>query len=330
MSKAEIWIAANPASKTQGIYRLWLDRVKGKLEGPWLYYECAGIETLDAYRYELAVGWDGRMQDGVSGVTLLDTHQPTPFVVASRKQENHAPCSLAQDRNFIYTVNGDTGRLIVYRKAHGELIIEHQVKLGADAKCRQVFLLDDYLYVVCAGWDRIRILNPHNEYSLVRDLSLPKGSMPCLVRVDAAHQYLYVLCEAVNEVYVYQKRAHLDFHCHQIVACVPKGGRNTCMSRVMRISPDGNFLYTAAAGMNIITCFAIINGNLSQQEMIESGGVCPCDLWMDESQRWMLVLNRDSDKITLFQCEPQSGKAIAVCDEVTLPHGISMTFAYYR
>ncbi len=327
MSKTDLFVTSDTKQAGQGIYRLTLDRLKGKLEGPWLYYECAEAKALSRYHYELAVVC---AKPEHAGVALLDTHQPIPFFIASKLAEETPPCSITQDSERIYTVNDREGNVMVYHKEQNHLRLERRIKLGAEAKCRQLFLLDQYLYIVCAGWDRIRILNPQDQYAVVRDIPLPKESGPCFAEADAWHRYLYVLCETSNEIFVFQIGAHCAFRCHQIISVLPPGCRETCVSTALHISPNAQFLYTATAGIDVVTSFAIINGSLLPKEIIKSGGVYPSDLILDDSGRWLIVLNRDSDRVILFQCHPETGETIAVYDEVKLPKGTAITFAYHR
>lgn len=327
MNKAEVLIASDSKRAKGGIYHLVLDREKGKLAGPWLYYECTGAKTLNPCHYELAAAIAKGDQ---AGVLLLDTHQKPPFLITAKLAEECPPCSILQDKEWIYTANDEEGTVMVYRKDHGQLRLAQRIKLGIEAKCRQLLLLDSYLYVVCSGWDCIRILDPRHQCAFVRDVPLPKGSGPCRLAADAQHRYLYVLNECSNEIFVYQIGAHHSFRCHQIISTLPQRCSEICKSTAICISPNGQFLYTATSGMDVITCFAIISGNLLKKEIFHSGGVHPQDIILDETGCWLIVLNHDDDRVVLFQCDPQSGEAIAIRDEVTLPEGSALTFAYYR
>ena len=72
MSKTDLFVTSDTKQAGQGIYRLTLDRLKGKLEGPWLYYECAEAKALSRYHYELAVVC---AKPEHAGVALLDSWQ---------------------------------------------------------------------------------------------------------------------------------------------------------------------------------------------------------------------------------------------------------------
>jgi len=325
VSKVNVFVAADANGKNQGIYRMVLNTLKGTLDGPWLYYECAASKALDYFHFELAAVCE---QENHAGVVLLDTHQEHPYHLDTKMAEEVSACHITQDDLYVYTANDREGTWMVYRKDHGKLHVVKRNHLSDQAKCTQTYLLDGYLYVVCSGLDCIRIFDPQKNYAPIKDIMLPKGSGPCHVIADAKHAYLYVLCALSNEVFVYKITAHLTFRCQQIISVLPKGCKKTCTATAVRISPNGKYLYTSTDGMHIITCFEIINGNLRQCEIIQSGGENPYDFTIDETGRWMIVLNKGSGNAIVFQLNPDSGKATMITDEKQIPFGTAIVLAY--
>lgn len=325
MSKVTIFAGTYTDGASRGVYRMILDTLKGTLEGPWLFYECNSPKALHFFHFELSIVCS---QQDHAGVALLDTHQPIPYHLDTKMAESIPACAITQDDLFIYTANYHEGTVVVYRKDHGRLKIEERLKLGESAKCHQVFLLDGYLYVVCLGTDRIRIYDPENHFSFVKDIMLPKGSGPRQAVVDQQHRMMYILSELSNEVFVYSIGAHHTFRCQQITSVLPKGCKEDCASAAIRISPNGNYLYTSTRGANVITCFEIIHGNLKQKEIFQCGGEHPRDFMIDETGRWMLVINKDSDNIIVFKLNTDTGEAMEITDEKTVPSGVSIIGAY--
>ncbi len=324
MSKINVYIGTDTKRKSQGVYRMVLDTLKGSLEGPWLYYPCEQPKYLCHDHYELALIHASRDQAGVS---LLDTHQMVPYHLDTQMSEQIPSCFVTMDQNFIYTANFHEGTLTIYRK-NGKLRMEARIHLGEDAHCHQVLLLNGYIYVICLGLDCIKIFDSEDSFALVKEIVLPKGSGPRHAIIDAKQQYLYLLTQYSNEVFVYRIGTHFLFRCQQIVSVLPKGCKEECSSAAIRISPNGKYLYTSTRGADIITCFEMINGNLRQKEIMRSGGKHPRDFIIDETGRWMIVLNQESDHAVVFQLDPDRGNAIMITDEKEVPEGTCIALGY--
>lgn len=161
-----------------------------------------------------------------------------------------------------------------------------------------------------------------------KPIQLPKGSAPDNMLMSKDGEFLYVLCPNANEIFVYKIGNHGSYRCQQICSLLPKGWKESCISRNMILSPNGKYLYVLIDGAHAIARFEIIHGNLKECGMIESGGLNPYDALIDETGRWMLAIHKDSDNIIVFQMNPDSGEAITVTDEKILSQGIQLTWAY--
>lgn len=323
MSKINTYIGTYTDKGSKGIYKVVLDTLHGTLEGPWLFYEIKSPKYIDCHHGYLA----SIIEKGDhAGVALVDINQPVPYHMDTKMSEDITSCFVCQDDTHVYTANYHEGTMLVYRKEHGKLSIEQRIQLGEKAKCHQVLLLNNLVYLVSLGLDRINIYDPENHYSFVDSILFPKGTGPRHAIADAKHQYLYVLSELSNEVFVYSISAHQALRCQQINSVIPQGIQEECASAAIRISPNGKYLYTSTRGADIITCFEIIDGYLRQKYFFQCGGKHPRDFIIDESGRWMLVANRFSNQIVLFKLDPDTGEIIELSDEKEIPDPVSIAF----
>ena len=76
------------------------------------------------------------------------------------------------------------------------------------------------------------------------------------------------------------------------------------------ISKDGNFVYFANRGNNSIYLFHADakTGSLTPGGRFDCGGKTPRNFVLDPTERWMLVANQDSNLITVFARNPQTGE----------------------
>lgn len=323
MSKLQTYIGTYTNKDSKGVYRMIFDTIKGTCDGPWLFYELQSPKALDCHKGELAIVCE---QSEHAGVCMLDIHQPVPYHLDTKMGEEVASCFITQDESHVYTANYHEGTVIVYEKKMGKLRLDKRIKISDDAKCHQIFFYDEYMFVVCLGIDQIRIYDPSKRYAFVKEIPFPKGSGPRHVVMDASQNFLYVLTELSNELYVYKMGAHLTFRCQQINSVIPKGMQAESFSAAIRISPNGKFLYTSTRGINILTCFEIINGVLQLKDYYDCGGLHPRDFILEDSGRWLLVANKDSDNVIVFKLNPDDGTLLEETSEITIPSCVSLAF----
>lgn len=321
MSKQRFFIGTYPEAGSKGIYVLELDTIKGSLAQPGLLYETTAAKALHVYDHELmsvcAMG-------SHAGILSLDLSVQPPLCRDQKRLESVPSCSIYQDEQFVYTANYHEGSVRIYRKEQGKLKLEEQFSYGKNAKCHQVIGMDDLIFVTCLGLDRIKIYDRANHFSLLQELLLPKHSGPRHLVIDASHRYLYVLSECSNEIFVYTIGAHASFHCIQICSLLPQGAAVPCASAQLRISNNQRFLYASTRGADIITCFEIIDGCLRQKEVFSCGGAHPRDFILDESGRYLLVCNKDSNNVVLFLLDPETGEAIEIREEQHIPAPVAI------
>lgn len=319
MSKINIYIGT---SNDKGLYRMIFHTVKGVIEGPWRFYDCNQALALDFYRNELAIVCE---ENGQAGITWLDIHQPIPYRLDTKMSESVPACSVTQNQAFVCTANAEEDCIVVYRKVDHRLTLEQRLKMSEHAKCQQVFFHEQFLYVICKGTDEIKVYDGET-FANVKNIPLPKGSGPIKAIINAASTHLYVLSELSNEVFVYTIGTHHLYRCQQIISVLPNGWKEPCSSTSICMSPNGKFLFTATKGIDVITCFEVIDGFLKQKEIFYCGGKSPRDLFVDTSSRWLITLNEAN--VIVFQLDPQSGEAIAITDEKAMENGTLMISSY--
>lgn len=315
MGKINIFIGTN---KDKGLYRMILQTLKGTIEGPWRFYDAKQAKAAALYHNELAVVCENQ---GQAGVTWLDIHQPIPYRLDTKMSESVPACSITHHQTFVCTANDIEDCVVVYRKEDHRLKLEQRLKMGEHAQCCQVFFRDQFLYVLCKGLDCIKIYDSAS-FALVKEIPLPKGSAPVQAVMDPTQSFLYILGESTNEVFVYTIHAHHLYRCQQIISVLPNGCREVCRSTSICMSPNGKFLFVSTDGIDVITCFEVIDGILKQKEIFHCAGKSPHSLLVDGTSRWLISLNQEN--IIVFQLDPQSGEAIAITEEKSMEDGISL------
>jgi 6-phosphogluconolactonase len=96
-------------------------------------------------------------------------------------------------------------------------------------------------------------------------------------------------------------------------------------SSEIRLHPNGRFLYIGNRGHDSIAAFAVdpTDGRLTTLEVHKSGGKCPRNFNFDQSGRYMVVGNQDSNSLNVFEIE-EDGQ-LTETDRLSLP---SPNFVY--
>lgn len=81
---------------------------------------------------------------------------------------------------------------------------------------------------------------------------------------------------------------------------------------------DGKFIYTTLRGHNSISVFKYENNELELLQNILSYGNTPRDLEIDKTQRYLLVANQDSDEISIYSRDVNTGKLKFINKQNTL------------
>lgn len=323
MSKYQLYIGTTTKAESEGIYKVIFDSVKGTLENVSLFYEVDEPKFLNVYKGFLA---STCAQNEQAGLVLLDVHQPYAYHLDTSMVEHVPATYIVQDDSYVYTVNYHEDSFLIYSKSQDKLHVAHRINLGNNVKAHQILMYEGLVLVVCLGVHRIKLYDKEHDFAFVKDIVLPEGSGPRQAVMDKNQQFLYVLSELSNEVFIYKISAHNTFRCQQICSVLPGGTKGECFSAALRLSENGKFLYTSTRGCDIISSFEIMNGILKQKEFVFCGGEHPRDFILDPTGRWMIVANRDSNNLVVFKIDSDSGEILEISDEQWVPNGVCLSF----
>lgn len=174
----------------------------------------------------------------------------------------------------------------------------------------------DYLLTPDLGTDQVFIYpyNPNNSLPLAVEkgstIKSKPGAGPRHIAFSKKGNYLYVAEELSGTVSVYTfikgKTSFL-----QTVKTHPDQFTGTPGTADIHISPDGKYLYVSNRGEeNNIACFPVLsNGLLDDQQMklYPVLGKKPRNFTISNDGNWLLVANQDTDNITVFKRNKNSG-----------------------
>jgi len=199
---------------------------------------------------------------------------------------------------------------------------EHYTEHGPNADRQQTahahfvsFSPDNrFAYVNDLGGDSIHIYRPDPATAGMSKSGIYRGAPGSGARTLHFHpngKTAYCMNELVSTVDV------LDWHKADgsltpvnTVKLLPPDSTGTSTGCDTVISRDGRFVYFANRGDNFLYAFKadFATGKLRPMKRSNCGGKTPRNFTLDPTERWMLVANQDSNRISVFARDPVTGE----------------------
>jgi len=155
---------------------------------------------------------------------------------------------------------------------------------------------------------QIVVVNGILEAKLKQSVSLPPGSGPRHIAFHPDSKHAFVLNELTGTITIMRYcNGHLELL--RTYPILPKESRVTASAAAIRTSTDGKFIYTTERGDD---CISVLRFD-STTEMLEiicrqkTLGKTPRDINLDSSGDWLLAANQDSDSISIFKVNKNTG-----------------------
>lgn len=259
---------------------------------------------------------------------------------------SNAPCHICVDsaNKYLFAANYEIGTVTVFainpdgtigallstiqhtgsglNKERQERAHAHFVTLTPDEK---------YLCAVDLGMDKIVTYDLNHETGALNankavTVDIKPGSGPRHMAFHPNGRYAYLITELTSEVVVLQY-SPTGFKQIQTISSLPNGYSGISWSSAIRVSPDGNTLYTSNRGHDSIAVFHI-DGSTGQLELVahtSTLGKWPRDFAVDPDGNFLVVANEHSDSVVLFSIDVLSGRLIPTEISVQVPNPGSVT-----
>ena len=225
-----------------------------------------------------------------------------------------APCFVSYQDETYYSAFYHEGKIEKY-KDYG-LVAEMNFPKGA--KSHYVLPFENDLWIINLGEDKI-YFSTENKQIIFKT---KKGQGPRHL-VIGENNMIYVLTELSNEVLVLKKEAD-EFILKQTIKLI---GNEKNQSAAIKMSSNKTFIYTSTRGDDFITVLEIKeNGLLNIVQTISSYGKHPRDFSLTFDDKYLVVANRDSNSLTLFEVNKDTGWLSLIEKDVYAPEAVSVLF----
>lgn len=195
-----------------------------------------------------------------------------------------------------------------------------------------------FVYVADLGTDKLHILEIDTNKSTVKAAQTPyvsvkPGSGPRHMAFHPNGKYAYLVEELTSSVAVFSRNAKTGALTLLTdgVRTLPSDFTDENTSADIHIDPSGKFLYQSNRGRNALAIFAIgTDGKLTYLGDEPTRGKTPRNFMIDPKGDFIFVTHQDSDNITIFRRNKQTGKLTYTGQSVSVPAPVCIITAGSR
>lgn len=315
----KILLGTYTRDKSEGIYQIDLENhslsnleLIAKAENPtYLDFDSSSKKLYSVH------------QDGnLGGVAVWNYDGESTSLIKTYLDEGVQPCYVRYDKenNVIYDANYHLGRMRVYDQEGLEK--EFQYESGGKAHYVNMDPKTEDLFVCDLGLDTIHKYRLLNEIATYKT---PEGMGPRHLVFHPSMPFIYILGELNNTIQVVRDE---DFDLNHVQTVDMLNGLDVESSGgAIRISSDGRFVYASNRGHDSIVVFKVLDDGTLEFVQIESVyGEHPRDFDISPNGEYIVVANRDTNNLTLFQRDVSTGKINLIQKDVHAPECVCVHF----
>ncbi len=198
----------------------------------------------------------------------------------------------------------------------------HSIKTGSD---------DRYAYVADLGLDQILrySLDSGGQINTVgrKTTRMRPGAGPRHFCFDAAFEHCFVINELDNTIVSFAVNNSGELIELTTHSTLPAGYDDASYGGEIQLSPDGRFIYGSNRGHDSLVVLEVTDGGLLKLvQHIESGGRHPRHFKITPDGSRLLVANRDSNNLVMFDRDETTGKLTRCGDGLCVPAPVCVLF----
>lgn len=331
-------------NESEGIYSIELNTETKKLENLKVEANVGSPTYLDISEdgsLLYAVLKEDENHGGIVSFKKADDGTYATEDVSTR--EGSAPCYVAYDpkRNFLYTANYHNGEVAVYETNElGSLKLKdsvthsgksvHENQKGPHAHYFDLTPDDNYLIACDLGTDEVLTYQVDDDGKLTEldRISVAPGTGPRHLVFHPNGKYAYLFGELSSDVIALSYDSESGaLNQIQTISSIPEDHTEFNGGAAIRISSDGKFVYASNRGHDSIVIYAVQeDGTLELVGYTPTEGETPRDFNLDPTEEFLVVGHQDSNNLTLFGRDEETGKLSLLQKDVFAPEVVCVKF----
>lgn len=330
--------------KSEGIYSIELNTEEKTLENLTVEAE-VGSPTYLSSSNDASLLYAVLKEDSDHGgvIALKQTDEGSYATADVSTSEGAPPCYVAYDEKngFVYAANYHKGQVSVYKTdERGSLELTdtvqhsgksvHENQKGPHAHYFDLTPDEKYLIACDLGTDEVLTyeVNEEGKLSEVDRISVAPGTGPRHIVFHPNGKYAYVFGELSSDVLAFEYDKETGtLNELQTISSIPEEHTEFNGGAAIRISSDGKYIYASNRGHDSIVVYAVQeDGTLELVEYTPTEGETPRDFNLDPSEKFVVVGHQDTDNLTLFERNEETGQLTLVQKDVYAPEVVCVAF----
>lgn len=338
--KEQIFFGTYTRKTSQGIYSAYLDTEQSKISDPQLAVKIGGptyvrlTQNDDLIAITSANGRGGISSYQISNDNFIKNNEVL--------HEGASPCYIGVDekRQLLYSANYHKGEILVYRINHDHTLTQtdsvvvsgHGPREEQDSAHIHFTDLtpDDRLVAVDLGSDKIYVYDVTDAGKLneISVLSTKAGYGPRHLTFSPDGNFAYLAGELSSQISTLKYDSMTgSFEILQTLKTIPADWTKHNGAAAIKGSRDGNYVYVSNRGYNSLAVFKVqADHQLQLIQQISTEGDFPRDFALDPSEKFIVCANQNTDNVTLYSRDNQTGRLTCLQKDAVVPEGVCVCF----
>ena len=287
-------------------------------------------------------------KSGFVSVHEIDLEKRTLTLINTQNSGGLVPCYVSLDLNNRYLLvanyssgsfrcfpiqdNGGLGSSIQTVHHHGQSVHPER-QTGAHIHCILTDPTNYFVYAADLGADQIVTYTFNSNTGGIKKIhdgvtSLPPGSGPRHLYFHPRQSWVYLITELSNRIHCYKLDDESILIETQQSNTIPESQKSESFAADIIIDPLGLFLYASNRGHDSISIFSIsqIDGTLNYLTTKSAGGKYPWSLDINSTGDFLIVANKHSNNMVLFQRNLENGMLSKIAELLGVSNTVAAKF----
>ena len=287
-------------------------------------------------------------KSGFISVHEIDLEKRTLTLINTQNSGGLVPCYVSLDLNNRYLLvanyssgsfrcfpiqdNGGLGSSIQTVHHHGQSVHPER-QTEPHIHCILTDPTNYFVYAADLGADQIVTYTFNSNTGGIKKIhdgvtSLPPGSGPRHLYFHPRQSWVYLITELSNRIHCYKLDDKSILIETQQSNTIPESQKSESFAADIIIDPLGLFLYASNRGHDSISIFSIsqIDGTLNYLTTKSAGGKYPWSLDINSTGDFLIVANKHSNNMVLFQRNLENGMLSKIAELLGVSNTVAAKF----
>jgi 6-phosphogluconolactonase len=336
-----LYVGSYTKTDSKGIYQFSFDCATGILKDKKLSYPVENPTFIVAHPTKdilYSISKLNKYQQTANGaVTAFKIGKKKELIKLSEHKTNgKSPCHLAYNDTTkqLFVSNYQGGTLSIHpTDTNGNLLEASQIidfnSTTTKAHTHAAKYRNKELFVADLGVNTVtHYALKKGKYECLQNIPFKENSGPRHLELTEDGRFIYVINEYASSISVLEKKGR-KYKIKQDISTLVPGFKDKNTAADIHLSADEKYVYGTNRGENTLVVFErdLKKGTLTKIQSVGTRGECPRNFTFDPTGKYLLIANKISNSIAVFDVDKKSGK-IKFKHSTKSPMPTCLTFVY--